>query len=552
MSSSAPNGPGQVGAASPWWRELQNHGAIPASSPLRLLLDLSYGTSGYCGIAQETRLLLKVFRECAGIEPTGLLFGVEHHVLREKLSVSGSGDRVLEKQALYLHRLLEGPRPANAFLRSWWRLTDWAASLCRRGTRPQPMNSDYFWDVVWRRALSKSLEDDDLPAVRNTPIQLANFSARMMQCRALAGLPSPRLDTRGHDFALFHVARAVRVSPDTCKLVRHYDLIPLVRPDLVASTFHIKIHTRSVRRAQRDSVFTCISESARNDLVSIFPSLAERSVTVPCTLAGGYYPEYMPEMIPHIVDGRQSPFTRATQGKRRSWKNNHPPYLLMVSTIEPRKNHIALVRAFETILARYRTDLRLIVVGSVGWNAKPILHAMEPLVRRGRLIHLDEVPLPELRVLYSHAVATVSPSLYEGFGYSPLESMCCHTPAIVSDIAAHRGVYGEAALYCDPYRVSSIVAAIERLCLASDTELRDELVERGRRRVTRYRAPAVGLQWHALLEELRRQGITSNVEDARLAGFNDSLRAIEDEQERRADDTYGAPYPTANELRLAI
>jgi glycosyltransferase involved in cell wall biosynthesis len=299
-------------------------------------------------------------------------------------------------------------------------------------------------------------------------------------------------------------------------------------------------------------VFTCISESARTDLVSIFPALAERSVTIPCTLAGAYYPEYMPEMIPYIVDGRQSTFTRTHQGKRRYWKKDHPPYLLMVSTIEPRKNYTALVRAFETILARYRNDLRLVVVGSVGWNAKPILHAMEPLVRRGRLIHLDEVPLPELRVLYSHAVATVFPSLYEGFGYSPLESMCCHTPAIVSDIAAHRGVYGEAALYCDPYRVSSIVAAIERLCLASDTDLREELIERGRRRVTRFRATAVAAQWRALLEELRRQSITSNVEDARLAGFNDALRAIEDDQERRADDAYGAPYPTAGELRLAI
>ena len=122
---------------------------------------------------------------------------------------------------------------------------------------------------------------------------------------------------------------------------------------------------------------------------------------------------------------------------------------------------------------------------------------MEPLVRRGRLIHLDEVPLPELRVLYSHAVATVLPSFYEGFGYSPLESMCCHTPAIASDIAAHRGVYGEAALYCDPYRVSSIVSAIERLSLASEGGLRQELVERGRRRASRYRAPAVAAQWRA-------------------------------------------------------
>ena len=356
MKPNAPYGPGEIGASDPWWRKLQNHGATPASSPSRLLLDLSYANLGYCGIAQETRLLLKVFRECAGIEPTGLLFGVDHNVLREKLSVSGSPDRVLEKQAQYLHRLFEGPPLTNAFLRNWWRLMDWASSLCRRRTRLQRMNSDYFWDVVWRRALSKSLEDDDLPAVRDTPVLLANLGADDAMSRA-GRFAVAALNTHGHDFALFHVARAVRVSPTTCKLVRHYDLIPLVRPDLIASALHIKIHTRSVRRAQRDSVFTCISDSARNDLVSVFPALAERSVTIPCTLSGGYYPEHTPEMIPHIVDGRQSTFTRGHQAKRRFWKKDHPPYLLMVSTIEPRKNHIALVRAFESILARYRTDL---------------------------------------------------------------------------------------------------------------------------------------------------------------------------------------------------
>jgi glycosyltransferase involved in cell wall biosynthesis len=540
------------GASGPWWRELLTNGVAARPSPLRLLLDLSYGALGYCGIAQETRLLLKVFREYTRLESTGLLFGVNHNVLRARLASSGSPDRILERQATYLHRLLEGKsEAANWFLRGWRHLADWAASLCRFNARLRPMDSHYFWDVLWRRVLAKTLEDDDLSKVCDTPILLANLSARMMQFRALTRLPSPRLDTSGHDFALFHVARAVRVSSTTCKLVRHYDLIPLVRPDLAASSLHIKIHTRSVRRAQHDSVFTCISESARNDLIQIFPALGERSVTIPCTLASGYYPEYMPSMIPLIIDGRQSKFNRARRATRPNWQTDFPPYLLAVSTIEPRKNYIHLFRAFETLLARYRSDLRLVVVGNLGSNSRPIRQAMEPLIRRGRLIHLDGVPLPELRILYSHAVATVFPSLYEGFGYSPLESMCCDTPAIVSDIAAHRGVYGEAALYCDPYRADSIASAVEQLCLEPDNGLRDELIGRGRRRVARYRAPAVAAQWLALLEELRRQGITSNVGDARLAGFNEALRAIEDEQERRAADSEPAGS-AATEFRLAV
>jgi hypothetical protein len=230
------------------------------------------------------------------------------------------------------------------------------------------------------------------------------------------------------------------------------------------------------------------------------------------------------------------------KAKQEFSKSDVPPYLIMVSTIEPRKNHIALVRAFESLLARHRTDLRLLVVGSIGWKAKSILQAMKPLIRRGRILHLTEVPLNELRVLYSHAVASVFPSFYEGFGYPPLESMCCDTPAIVSEVSAHRWVYGEAAYYCDPYRVDSIAQAITQVCLRSNPDLRAELIDHGRRRVARYRAPAVALQWRALLEELSRQGITRNVEDAHLAGFNDELRAIEDEQERWADRKASHPF----------
>jgi hypothetical protein len=111
--------------------------------------------------------------------------------------------------------------------------------------------------------------------------------------------------------------------------------------------------------------------------------------------------------------------------------------------------------------------------------------------------------------------------------------LCCATPAIASNIAAHRWAYGDAALYCDPYKIDSIVQAIEQLCLKSDSRLRRNLVARGGRRVARYRIRAVSAQWAALLLELCRQRIGQDVENARLAAFNEQLRRIEDAQERQ-------------------
>jgi glycosyltransferase involved in cell wall biosynthesis len=196
-----------------------------------------------------------------------------------------------------------------------------------------------------------------------------------------------------------------------------------------------------------------------------------------------------------------------------------PPYLLMTAAIEPRKNHVTLVRAFESLLARHDTDLCLVIVGRPGWKYSEALQAMKPLIEQGRIIHLMDVPIQELRVLNSHAEAMVFPSLYEGFGYGPLEAMCCRTPAVVSDIAAHRWAYGEAALYFDPYRLDSFVEALEQLLFSDPAECRERLVEAGLERVKLYSAQTVSEHWLALFDELRRQNIRNNVSDARLASF---------------------------------
>jgi glycosyltransferase involved in cell wall biosynthesis len=522
-----------------------------ASEPsARVLLDLSYGALGYSGIPQETRLLLKVLDQCPGVDATGLIFGLANGAICQRPGRSGSRDRRLEYQAEVLFRTLDGhdlgPGLWNRLMNIWRSLRESRRVLFGRRARRGELDTEVFWDLLWRRWLANTLADGDLDLARRRPVLLSDISTALLNARAYFRLPAPRLDTRGFDFALFHESRAVRVGPGTCKLVRHYDMIPALRPDTVGSTRQIRGHVRAVRRCERDSVYVCISESAREDLVRLFPHVAERAVTIPCTLADGYYPEHLPQLLPGVVAARQSSAAeKHPPGTVRKMEKagRLPPYLLIVSTIEPRKNHVALIRAFERVLARRDTDLRLVVVGSPGWRFHEALQVMAPLIRRGRLFHLDRVPQAELRVLYTHAEAVAFPSLYEGFGYSPLEAMCCDTPAIASDIAAHRWAYGDAAAYCDPYQVDTIAEAIERVCLDPDGSLRKELIARGRTRVARYRVGGTAAQWGALFAELRRQGITHNTGDARLADFNEELRRIEREQERSADEPPPAAEP---------
>ena len=149
-------------------------------------------------------------------------------------------------------------------------------------------------------------------------------------------------------------------------------------------------------------------------------------------------------------------------------------------------------------------DLKLMIVGSTAKRHESILSALRDPVERGDVVHLENVPVEEMRVLYSHAAAFACVSNYEGFGFPPLEAMQCGTPVIASDIGAHRWVLGDAALYCNPYDLGSIAAAIERLLASSDAAaLRSQLVGRGYERVERYRSDRFDQQWVHLLESLR-------------------------------------------------
>lgn len=123
------------------------------------------------------------------------------------------------------------------------------------------------------------------------------------------------------------------------------------------------------------------------------------------------------------------------------------PYLLAVGTVEPRKNLDRLLDAFARSGLAERVELLL--VGRSGWGQVP------PGAR-----HLGAVSEQRLAALYAGALALVAVSTYEGFGLPVAEAFARGCPVVCSDIPAFRELAGEAALYCDPYDVDSIAAAL--------------------------------------------------------------------------------------------
>ncbi len=163
-------------------------------------------------------------------------------------------------------------------------------------------------------------------------------------------------------------------------------------------------------------------------------------------------------------------------------------------------------RSTHTDMPAPATDRRPETVdrGQPRWRFEPILGAMRSLVAQGALMHLEGVSAEELRALYSHAEAFVFPSHAEGFGFPPLEAMQCDTPVIASDLAAHRWVLGDAALYFNSVDSRAMAESIERLIASYDSAgLQAEMIARGRRQTERYSVERCRAQWLELLERSR-------------------------------------------------
>ena len=155
------------------------------------------------------------------------------------------------------------------------------------------------------------------------------------------------------------------------------------------------------------------------------------------------------------------------------------PYLLFIGTIEPRKNLVRVIHAFEDIAPQF-PEHTLILAGKLGWDFEPVLKAIAGSPLRERIRHLGYISDENKRILLAGCAALVYPSLYEGFGLPVLEAMASGVPLITSNVSSLPEVVGTAGLLVDPESVEQLAVAMLRLL--SDPELARKLSALGRER----------------------------------------------------------------------
>jgi glycosyltransferase involved in cell wall biosynthesis len=225
-----------------------------------------------------------------------------------------------------------------------------------------------------------------------------------------------------------------------------YDIIPVRFPQLCVADVSRQFAHYFADLAWAADLVLCISESTRRDLRSFL----ER-VGVPCPATDVIH------LGGEIQSGAETQGAVSAAIARLAGE----PYILFVSTIERRKNHEILYRAYTRLVEEGIALPRLVFVGMSGWGVQDLLSdiALDPRVQ-GLIVQLNHVSDAELAVLYRHARFTVYPSLYEGWGLPVAESLAFGKFCLCANTSSLPEVGGDWVEYLDPW---DLPAWVERL-----------------------------------------------------------------------------------------
>lgn len=161
------------------------------------------------------------------------------------------------------------------------------------------------------------------------------------------------------------------------------------------------------------------------------------------------------------------------------------PYILYLGNVEPRKNILGLIKAYELFRAKHPNRLEpLVLVGADAWKTKEIRAAWQRSPYKDDIRLLGYVSNLDKACLYLKAGLFVYPSFYEGFGFPPLEALSYNLPVICSNVSSLPEVGGRAALGLDPYNIPQLAKAMN--LVLSDQSVRDSLIRQAKEQVAKF------------------------------------------------------------------
>jgi glycosyltransferase involved in cell wall biosynthesis len=248
-----------------------------------------------------------------------------------------------------------------------------------------------------------------------------------------------------------------------CKLVvTVHDLSFILFPEFFSiktRLWHYLVSDKTA--AKKAAEILTVSDSTKKDLVNIF-KISSDKITVT-----------------HLGVDEKAYNTISQPGDADVLKKYRlqPGYILYLGTIEPRKNVLGIVEAFEKLRGTSGSKCRLVLAGGLGWLYSRVLSRIKKSPCRSDIHLLSAVPEHDKPALYRNAQCLVFPSFYEGFGFPPLEAMASGTPVVASYNSSFPEVLDEACVYVKPYNSEMIYQALEQIF--NDKRFCSNLIQKG-------------------------------------------------------------------------
>jgi glycosyltransferase involved in cell wall biosynthesis len=220
---------------------------------------------------------------------------------------------------------------------------------------------------------------------------------------------------------------------------------------------------RSVARADH---ILADSAATKTDLLELYQTPSDKISVLYCGIQASFRPVTNSAMLAAV---------------RQAYGLGAAPFILAVSTLQPRKNYTRLIQAFARL---NRPEVRLVIAGGKGWLFEEIFAEVERLRLKARVLFPGFVADADLPALYSAARVLAYPSLYEGFGLPMLEAMACGTPVVASTASCLPEVAGDAAWLVPPTDVDALAQALDQAL--SDETARAEMRLKGQARAAQF------------------------------------------------------------------
>lgn len=314
------------------------------------------------------------------------------------------------------------------------------------------LSSDFF---DWRKRRPPALTGDKEPISIDDPDELG---------RTRIFSPGDILISVGLDWdqpyyrKFYYFRKKLGLRVVTCC----YDLIPVIYPQFCIGPVAARFGSYFIELADGSDLILCISEQSEKDLKNFLHDAGAASPDTLVFQLGDSIPAGNQEV-------HQSEVARLCE----------EPFVLFVSTVERRKNHEVLYKAYHRLCDEGKKSLlpKMVFVGMKGWGVDDLLNdiALDPKTK-DLFVRLDRVSDSELYALYKAALFCVFPSFYEGWGLPVAEALALGKAVICSDKGSLPEVGGDLVVYADPW--DSRAWADEMLRMITDETHRGVLEQR--------------------------------------------------------------------------